>query len=152
MRKTKWLQYGLLLGMSVLLGFTPVGAQEEGQDAEQGAGQEEPAAAVTSLDALQVVGSRLPGRSAQDSSVPVDVIQGEDLQTYGIRDMDSLLSAAVPSYNVNRHPISDGSTFVRPANLHALLRTRTFYPETGSGRLGPGRSIRSGCRPPLAPA
>ena len=54
-----------------------------------------------------MIGSRGAGRSAQDSPVPVDVIQGEDLQTYGIRDMDSLLSASVPSYNVGQEPISD---------------------------------------------
>ena len=53
-------------------------------------------AEVVGLDTLQVVGSRLVGRSAQDSPVPVDIIQGEELQTYGIRDMDALLSATVP--------------------------------------------------------
>ena len=45
-------------------------------------------AEVVGLDTLQVVGSRVADRSAQDSPVPVDIIQGEDLQTYGIRDMD----------------------------------------------------------------
>ena len=78
------------------------------------------------LEALPVIGSRLQGRSAQDSLVPVDIIQGADLQTYGIRDMDSLLSATVPSYNVNQQPISDASTLVRPANLRGLPSDSTL--------------------------
>ncbi|MCE2485623.1 MAG: hypothetical protein J4F42_08940, partial [Desulfurellaceae bacterium] len=77
-------------------------------------------AEVVGLDTLQVVGSRVADRSAQDSPVPVDIIQGEDLQTYGIRDMDALLAASVPSYNVNQHPIGQDATFVRPANLRGL--------------------------------
>ncbi len=80
----------------------------------------EPQEEVLGLEEYRVVGSRVPGRSAQDSPVPVDIIQGDDLQTYGIRDMDSLLRASVPSYNVNQQPINDAATFVRPANLRGL--------------------------------
>ncbi len=89
---------------------------------------------VMELGALQVVGSRVAGRSAQDSLVPVDVIQGEDLQTYGIRDMDSLLSATVPSYNVNQQPISDAATLVRPANLRGLPADSTLVLVNGKRR------------------
>ena len=80
----------------------------------------EPQAGVARLGTLNVIGSRVVGRSAQDSVVPVDIIRGEDLQTYGIRDMDALLSASVPSYNVNQQPISDAATLIRPANLRGL--------------------------------
>ena len=76
----------------MLMGAPSLKAQETQQ-----AGQPEAAAAqdaesqedVVGLEVFRVVGSRVAGRSAQDSPVPVDVIQGEDLQTYGIRDMDS---------------------------------------------------------------
>jgi iron complex outermembrane receptor protein len=81
-----------------------------------------------------VIGSRVAGRSAQDSPVPVDVIQGEDLQTYGIRDMDSLLSASVPSYNVGQEPISDEATFVRPATLRGLPPDSTLVLVNGKRR------------------
>ncbi len=111
------------VALCVLLGAATVKAQ-----------QAEPQAEVVGLDALQVVGSRLAGRSAQDSPVPVDIIQGEDLQTYGIRDMDALLAASVPSYNVNQHPISADATFVRPANLRGLPPDSTLVLINGKRR------------------
>ena len=89
---------------------------------------------VLDIGTLSVVGSRLPGRSAQDSPVPVDVIAGDDLQTYGIRDMDSLLRATVPSYNVSQQPISDAATFVRPANLRGLPPDSTLVLVNGKRR------------------
>ena len=91
-------------------------------------------AEVVGLDPLQVVGSRVADRSAQDSPVPIDIIQGADLQTYGIRDIDALLSATVPSYNVNQHPLSQGATFVRPANLRGLPPDATLVLVNGKRR------------------
>ena len=66
--------------------------------------------------------------------MPVDIIRGEDLQTYGIRDMDSLLSATVPSYNVNQQPISDAATLIRPANLRGLPPDSTLVLVNGKRR------------------
>ena len=121
--------YGILIWLLVLMSTLTVSAQEPAiaQDTEQ---QEE----VVTLDEFQVVGSRVEGRSAQDSLVQVDVIQGEDLKAYGIRDMDSLLSATVPSYNVNQHAISDAATLVRPANLHGLPPDLTLILLNGKRR------------------
>ena len=127
--KTKQWQYGILAGLLVFIGTLTVSAQESAtaQDTEQ---QEQ----VVELGDLQVVGSRVAGRSAQESLVPVDIIQGEDLQTYGIRDMDSLLSASVPSYNVNQQPISDAATLVRPASLRGLPSDSTLVLVNGKRR------------------
>ena len=66
--------------------------------------------------------------------LPVDVIQGEDLQTYGIRDMDSLLAASVPSYNVSQEPISDAATLMRPASLRGLPPDSTLVLVNGKRR------------------
>ena len=132
--KTKRGQCGVLVGLFVLTGALTVSAQETGQPepaATQDAEQQE---SVIGLEALQVIGSRVAGRSAQDSVVPVDIIQGEDLQTYGIRDMDSLLSASVPSYNVNQQPISDAATLIRPANLRGLPPDSTLVLVNGKRR------------------
>ena len=131
MSKLKWWQPYLLASVFTLTGASVVGAQ----DAEP----QEPAAVqeteqILELGELRVVGSRVAGRSAQDSPVPVDVIQGEDLQTYGIRDMDSLLSATVPSYNVSQEPISDEATFVRPATLRGLPPDSTLVLVNGKRR------------------
>ena len=116
----RW-RFGFLTGLCLFIGTTAVRAQE-------------PQPGVVDIGTLSVVGSRLPGRSAQDSPVPVDVIQGDDLQTYGIRDMDSLLSATVPSYNVNQQPISDAATLVRPANLRGLSADSTLVLVNGKRR------------------
>ena len=106
----------------------------EAQEASQPEPATEPQESVVGLDEIQVIGSRVAGRSAQDSVVPVDIIQGEDLQTYGIRDMDSLLSASVPSYNVNQQPISDAATLIRPANLRGLPPDSTLVLVNGKRR------------------
>ncbi len=66
------------------------------------------------------IGSRRPQRSASDSSVPVDVISGEEFQNMGFADLDEMLKTLVPSYNVSRHAISDAATLVRPATLRGL--------------------------------
>ena len=132
--ETKRWQCGVLVGFWVLTGALTVSAQETSQSepaAAQDTGQQE---SVVGLEALKVIGSRVAGRSAQDSVVPVDIIQGEDLQTYGIRDMDSLLSASVPSYNVNQQPISDAATLIRPANLRGLPPDSTLVLVNGKRR------------------
>ncbi len=123
MSQLKWWQPYILASVLALTGASVVGAQDA-QPQEQ----------VLELGELKVVGSRVAGRSAQESSVPVDVIQGEDLQTYGIRDMDSLLSATVPSYNVGQEPISDEATFVRPATLRGLPPDSTLVLVNGKRR------------------
>ncbi len=136
MRKLKWWQVGLLVSVLTVMGVSAAEAQDTNQQ-EPAAAQETEAAASTDiidLGDLRVVGSRVAGRSAQDSPAPVDVIQGEDLQTYGIRDMDSLLSATVPSYNVGQEPISDESTFVRPATLRGLPPDSTLVLVNGKRR------------------
>ena len=138
MKKLGTRMYGLMVALGISVGAAPTGAQEAGQPEPAGASDTEqatePSEEILELGALQVVGSRVAGRSAQESLVPVDIIQGEDLQTYGIRDMDSLLSATVPSYNVNQQPISDAATLVRPANLRGLSSDSTLVLVNGKRR------------------
>ena len=133
----RWCRHGLAVGVCLLMGAATVGAQDAEQPeaaAETQAAETQAQEDVIGLGTLNVIGSRLPGRSAQDSPVPVDVIQGSDLQTYGIRDMDSLLRASVPSYNVNEQPISDAATLIRPANLRGLPPDHTLVLVNGKRR------------------
>lgn len=113
----------LLLAV-LILPISPSWAQEAGEKDEE----------ITVLEPIVVLGSRVPGRSAQDSPVPVDVIEGTTFRNYGVRDMDSLLSQTVPSYNVNQQPISDAGTLVRPANLRGLPPDSTLILVNGKRR------------------
>ena len=86
------------------------------------------------VEELVVVGSRRQDRSAADSPVPVDVIGSDSLLNLGDTDMDTLLSALVPSYNVDQQPISDAATIIRPANLRALPSDATLVLVNGKRR------------------
>lgn len=106
------------------------------------------------IEELTVVGSRRLDRSAADSPVPVDVLQGDDFLANGGNDMDDLLASLVPSYNVSLEPISDAATFIRPAVLRSLSPDSTLVLVNGKRRhraavialLGSGAS--GGSQPP----
>ena len=99
--------------------------------AQETAGQD---TEVATLEEVVVVGSRVQGRSAHDSPVPIDIIEGKSLRNYGIRDMNSLLRATVPSYNVGQQALSDAATLVRPANLRGLPPDSTLILVNGKRR------------------
>ncbi len=86
------------------------------------------------IEEVIVVGSRRQDRSAADSPVPVDVIGSEELRNLGDVDMDSLLAAVVPSYNVDTQPISDAATVMRPASLRSLPSDATLILVNGKRR------------------
>lgn len=81
-----------------------------------------------------VVGSRAAPRSVGESAVPVDIIAGDEFESQGITDMNSMLSVSVPSFNVNQQPISDAATLVRPANLRGLSPDSTLVLVNGKRR------------------
>ncbi len=110
----------LAVGIAIGFGGTGAEAQEAG--------------AAPAIEEVVVVGSRRRDRSAADSPVPVDVIDGDDFLGIGPTDMDWLLSTLVPSYNVNQQPISDAATIVRPANLRGLSPDATLVLLNGKRR------------------
>ena len=72
------------------------------------------------IEEIVTTGTRRSQRSASDSSVPVDVISGDEFENMGTADLNDMLRTAVPSYNVGRHSISDAATLVRPATMRGL--------------------------------
>ena len=115
--------------LAPLLAFLITGpvasAQEETASAPEVSGQ---------IEEIVVVGSRRRDRSAADSPVPVDVIGGDEFRAHGDSDMDTLLAATVPSYNVAQEPISDAATFIRPATLRSLPPDATLVLVNGKRR------------------
>ncbi|MCH7981655.1 MAG: TonB-dependent receptor [Proteobacteria bacterium] len=78
------------------------------------------------IEEIVTTGTRRAARSVTESAVPIDVISGADFLAQGNTDINALLSAAIPSYNVNSQPISDAATIVRPANLRGLSPDSTL--------------------------
>ena len=114
------LKHFLILGfMFSLLAQPQVLAQDEETDTMQISVPEEE---IITLSEMAVVGSRNPLRAVADSPVPVSLIGVDDdvFPELGDTDMDSILAALIPSYNVNQQPISDAATLIRPANLRGL--------------------------------
>ena len=71
-------------------------------------------------DTVTVVGSRVKGRTALDSNVPVDVIQATELQNTPSLNMKDAIAAVSPSYVVNRNAIGDGNSLIRTSSLRGL--------------------------------
>src|SRR5690606_19026890 len=75
---------------------------------------------ATNLDAVQVTGSRVRGRTAEDTAAPVDIIGREELNATGALEVGQLLQTLEPPFNFSRTFVSDGSDILRPATLRAL--------------------------------
>ncbi|MGH8085464.1 MAG: TonB-dependent receptor plug domain-containing protein [Lysobacter sp.] len=75
---------------------------------------------ATTLDMVQVTGSRVRGRTAEDTAAPVDIIGQEELTATGALEVGQALQMLEPSFNFSRTTISDGTDILRPATLRAL--------------------------------
>ena len=105
------------------------GAQEGAQESQTPVAQ-----ATGEVEEVIVVGSRRRDRSAADSPVPVDVVQGDDFLAHGSSNLDDLIASLVPSYNVSQEPISDAATFIRPATLRGMAPDATLVLVNGKRR------------------
>lgn len=85
-----------------------------------------PPAAADIVELVVVTGSRGAPRSVSDSPVPVDVFTEDDLNSVAHTDTNDLIKTLVPSYSVQRQPISDGGTFIRPASLRGMPTDKTL--------------------------
>lgn len=81
-----------------------------------------------------VLGSRVPGRSAQDLPVPVDSLNSETLKTTGQTEVGRMLQALAPSFNFSSSSISDGTDALRPATLRGLGPDQTLVLINGKRR------------------
>ncbi len=93
--------------------------------------------ATTASDVLEeivVIGTRRPGRSAAESTAPIDVISGEDFSQVGnTGDITDNLRFNIPSFNATVAS-GDGDTFVRPTSLRGLAPDQTLVMVNGKRR------------------
>ncbi len=93
----------------------PIAAQQKPSSVTEGS--EAPA---NDLTEVIVTGTRRVDRTAQESSAPIDVLSGTDLQSQATTNMLDTLSNTVPSFIVGQNSISDASSFVRSPSLRGL--------------------------------
>lgn len=72
------------------------------------------------IEVVVSIGTRGSPRTATSSPVPVDVFDAADLSSVHSSDLLETIKTLVPSFYVNRHPVSDGASFIRPTNLRGL--------------------------------
>lgn len=67
-----------------------------------------------------VTGTRVRGRTINDTAVPVDLITSEVIEESGASEVGELLQKLAPSFNFSRTTVSDGTDIIRPATLRGL--------------------------------
>lgn len=72
------------------------------------------------LDTVSVTGSRVQGRTAEETAAPVDIIGQEELANTGAMEVGQALQLLEPSFNFSRTTVSDGTDILRPATLRGL--------------------------------
>lgn len=75
---------------------------------------------ATTLESVQVIGSRAKNRTAAETAAPVDVISSEQLENAGVSEVGQALQMLEPSFNFSRTFVSDGTDIIRPATLRGL--------------------------------
>ena len=113
-----------LLAIAVLAAGSGMGAIAHAQETS----------ASDNIEEIITTGSRGRPRTVSDSPVPVDVFSASDLEAVSFTDTNDILQTLVPSYNVSRQPISDGGTFIRPAQLRGMPTDKTLVLVNGKRR------------------
>ena len=97
---------------------------------------------ATTLDTVTVTGSRVQGRTAEQTAAPVDIIGQEELANTGAMEVGQALQLLEPSFNFSRTTVSDGR--VRISLTSAMLLTKYRSPmRKPMPRQSPGASICS---------
>lgn len=86
------------------------------------------------LEEVVIIGTRSPGRSAEDLPVPVDVLSAEQLEATGQTEVGRMLQFIAPSFNFSSSSVSDGTDALRPATLRGLGPDQTLVLVNGKRR------------------
>ena len=81
---------------------------------------------TTTLETVSVLGSRTKPRTAAESSVPIDILGGEEFHNQPSVDLMDKMRTLVPAFNVSTIPIDDAASLIRPANLRGLPPDNTL--------------------------
>ncbi len=98
--------------------------------------QEEPSTdqEMDAIEEVITIGTRRKEQSASDAAVPIDVYSAEALESINSSDLLDALGAIVPALDVQRFPIADGASIIRPMNLRSLDSHHTLVLINGKRR------------------
>ena len=115
---------GALGALALSLYVAPAAAQgTSGQNASE-----------DDTQAIIVTGTRRTDRTVADSTVPIDVINAEALQSSGTTETNRLLNNLVPSFNFPQPSLTDGTDSLRPATLRGLSPDQVLVLVNGKRR------------------
>lgn len=86
------------------------------------------------IEEVVTLGTRVPGRTATESLVPVDVISESAIQNSGAVDTADMLRKLAPSFNMNNTTTSDGQDLMRPATLRSMAPDQVLVLVNGKRR------------------
>ncbi|MGA4608340.1 TonB-dependent receptor plug domain-containing protein [Pseudoalteromonas maricaloris] len=109
---------------AALLSTISIHAQAESNNTE----------AKESVEVIEITGTRRSLRSVAESTVPVDVISLEDMQSTGQLELSQVLTTLVPSFNFPNSTLADGTDHARPAVLRGLAPDHTLVLVNGKRR------------------
>ena len=118
---------GLMTSTALLSSFLAAPAFAQSADADTNENAE-------AVEEIVTLGTRRKGRSATDTTAPIDVISVGEFRQSAATDVQDLLRQSVPSFNINTQPISDAASIVRPANLRGLSPDNTLVLVNGKRR------------------
>lgn len=114
-----------LLALSIaaaLAAPAPSFAQSSGAPAQTPEAEDD----TQTLDAIVVTGTRVSGRSRNDTPAPVDSIPVAQLERTGSPELNQALAVSLPSFNFPRPGLADGTDTIRPATLRGLAPDQTL--------------------------
>jgi iron complex outermembrane recepter protein len=92
------------------------------------------ARAVTTLEAVAVLGTRGEERTVISAPVPIDVLSSVEIRQMGRVETAQAIQAVAPSFNFPRTSIADGTDHIRPATLRGLAPDQTLVLLNGKRR------------------
>ncbi|AOT09145.1 TonB-dependent receptor plug domain-containing protein [Pseudoalteromonas luteoviolacea] len=85
-------------------------------------------------EVIEVTGTRRSLRSIAESTVPVDIISLDEINSSGQLELSQVLATLVPSFNFPNSQLADGTDHARPAVLRGLAPDHTLVLVNGKRR------------------
>jgi len=132
--KLTFLRPALPFAIAALLLSPGIAFSQEEEIAEEEDATEESASTTTRLERVVVTGTRKSGLMPTETLSPIDLLSSEDLLNQANFDLTDNFTRIAPSFNTQRFPIADGTSFVRPVTLRNLSPDHTLVLINGTRR------------------